>query len=257
VAKVPIDTDASDDTEAFSVGKAFHLCLEMTMHELDGFTLADCRKFVMHEGFGLDESHVLMIFAMLAKYKDIHEQAGLKAIAVETPIDTPDFYGIVDAILQDEKGGWWVSDSKTAASYSPSLDATLPFHPQLNLYANYHFVLAETLDLVAEQFKGCRYRLVTKSKLVQKTTESTQSFLARLSGSVRGFDFVLPKDRLDHMATVTSHMQAKRHIDTFKNEEAYPPSYGNCMSYFRPCEFWSRCHGCNISTTPELEVFKS
>ena len=256
VAKVPIDEDASDDTEAFQVGKAFHKCLEDTMHVLDGYTYDRCNKVVTEE-FDLDATTTPMIFAMLGKYRLIHAQAGLDCIAVEQPIDTPTFYGIVDAVLQARDGSWWVSDSKTASSYSPSLPPTLPYHPQLNLYAAHAGDLAKVLCLDPEKFKGCRYRLVTKSRIAMKKSEGLQNYISRLGESCRGFDFVLPKEIMVPAEVAAQHLAAKRHIDTFKDAEDYAPNYGSCMNYFRPCVYWGQCHSTIHSKSPELKVFTS
>jgi len=244
IAKVDIDPDAEESTEPFDVGKAFHQCLEDTKHELAGFSYADCKKVVVDK-YKLDEStHLPMIFAMLGKYKSVHEKSGLKAIACEICIDTPEFYGFVDVVLQDQDGGWWLGDNKTASSYSPSIIPGLPRHQQLNLYAAHAPYIAAKLCLDLAAYKGCRYLITTKSKIARKKGEETKSYIARLSESVKSLDIVLPAAAMAPEVAYSVHAEVVAKIKKSKGKEAdYAPNFGNCFSYFRNCEMFSRCHG--------------
>lgn len=255
IAKADIDPDASEDTEALRVGKALHQVLEDTKHVLDGVTYAAVAATVA--AHGLDEGeHTPMIYAMLSRYKVMHAKAGLTALHCEVPIDTPEFYGIVDVVLGDSGGGWWIGDMKTAAGVSQMLLPTLASHPQLSLYAAHKDVLAGSLGLEPEKFKGCRYRLITKSKLIRRKGEEAAAFIARLSGAVKAIDFILPKERLQMHGAFEALLDARLKIQASGDKvEAFPQNYGNCTAYFRFCEYYSRCHGAPASKAGEAIAF--
>lgn len=257
IVKAPIDPDSEADTESLLVGKAFHKCLENTRHKLDGFTLQQCRDIVVGEFELLEDQHLPLIFSMLKKYKIVHEKAGLKAIACEVEVSTDKFYGFVDVILQDSSGAWWIGDMKTAANYSRSLIPSLPRHPQLSLYAMHAAQIAKFLDLDPESYRGCRYRLTTKSKASKRLDEPIPKFIERLSSVVQSYDFILPKGVMAPDRVSVSHHMAKSFIDSHKEETSYMPNYGNCMAYFRPCEWWSQCHGKPFSEMMNIEVIGS
>lgn len=250
VAKFKPDPDVEDDQEALQVGKAFHQILEDTRHNLTGLAYAAVEATVKTYDLLNPNHHGPMIFAMLAKYKAMHALAGLKVLACEHVIETEAFYGIVDVVLEGDDGGWWIGDMKTAANYSASLIPTLPRHPQLSLYAAHYKELATALDLDPEKYLGCRYRLATKTKLRRKDDEAVGAFIKRCLASVRCMDIVIPKESMAPADALGVHTAAAKFIAKHKKAEAYAQNYGNCMMWFRSCEFWSRCHGkCNSDMT--------
>lgn len=254
------DPDVEEDYEAFEVGKAFHKVLEDCRHELSGVTYDQVLKTVSEFKVENVQATAPMIFAMLGKYKAAHAKAGLKAVLCEQAIETDTFYGIVDVVLTDAEGGWWIGDMKTAASFSPTLVPTLPRHPQLNLYAYHYEILAAAAKLDPKKFKGCRYRLSTKSKLIQRKTESVAEYIGRLSGAVDAYDFIIPQDIMAPEEIYGLHKGVKDYIDIHKKgllPTRFPQNFGNCTQYFRPCEFFSRCHGKCNSELKTLEVVTS
>lgn len=260
IAKTPIDTDVEDDVEALQVGKAFHKCLEDTKHDLEGVTGKWVRDTVLGFGGLTEEFHYPLIFAMLSKYKEMHRKAGLKVIACETTVETAAFFGIVDVVLLDAGGSWWLGDMKTAGSYTPSLIPSLPRHPQLNLYAAHYHEIAKAMGLSPDNYRGCRYRMTTKSKLNRKDGETTEAFIARLAKAVKSIDFILPKEVMNPVEIVAVHKQAKEYIEAtkgFLDPTYYSPNYGNCLQYYRSCEYWSRCHGARNTDMMSLESISS
>lgn len=252
VNRTPIDSDASTDTEPFSVGKAFHKCLEDCKHDLKGYTFKD--TVVVVSSYGLDPDRFApLIFAMLGQYKKVHEKAGLKAIACEVMVATDSFYGFVDVILQDKDGGFFIGDMKTAGSYSPLMVPTLLKHPQINLYAAHYKEIAFKLGLDPEMYRGCRYRMTTKSKLIQKKGEGLEAYIQRMGEGIKSYDFIMPKEQMDPSNIVAIHAHTKEFIDEFGTEEVYGQNYGTCLQYFKPCEYFSKCHGRNF-TEMNLEV---
>lgn len=257
ILNTPKDADTDEDTEALRVGSTFHKCLEDTKHNLTGYGLADVDKVVKE--FGLDSGqHTPLLFAMLKRYKQMHDRAGLQAIAFEVPISTPVFYGIVDVILMEPlTSRWYVGDTKTAASFNPSLIPTLLRHPQISLYASHHKELAEKLGLNPEDFAGCRYRLTTKSKIARKASEETMAYVNRLAKVIKSIDFILPKERMSNDAAVM-HAAIKAEIDSKQGrEELFVRNYSACMNYYRPCPYYSSCHLKTFSELQEIESVSS
>lgn len=259
ISKVTIDTDASEDYEAFSVGKAFHKVLEDTMHELDGLSLNQVMKTCLE--FELDpDQYAPMILAMLSAYKSMHKKSRLKAVACEVTVETDKFFGIVDAILTEPDGHWWISDSKTTASWRDHTIATLPRHPQLNLYAMHFPDIASIVGLDHTLFRGCRYRVTTKSKLIQKSSELLPAYIERMRAGIESHDYILPLEIMEPESIYHTHNVALEMIEAgkiSKDPKEFHPNFGNCYSYFRPCEFWSRCHGKNFSDMKNLGVVSS
>lgn len=251
VARVPIDSDATEDYSAFNVGKAFHKALEDTNHNLQGFThaqcIAVCAQFDVTDG-----DDVAMIYAMLGRYKELHALEDMKVIACEVVIDVPEFYGITDVVMQDIDGALWIVDIKTAATFQQSMLATVSSHPQLNLYAKYFDQIAYAVGLKDAPFGGIRLRTTTKSKLIRKATETVPEYIARMSKGIKSNEIVVPKGALNVEAISTQHLAAFSKTSTAKAEdiEKFPCNLGNCMSYFRPCNYYSRCNKHNFSEPP-------
>lgn len=254
IGKSAPDDDASLDTKAFMVGKAFHKVLEDCKHELAGIKLsaiADTCKT-----FELDDDESIMVGAMLAKYKDMHGKAGLKAVACEIELQTPTFHGFVDVILQGPVG-WWIADMKTSASFNPTILATLPSNLQLNLYALHAALISEMGGLDLKAFRGCRYRLTTKSKLIRRASEGVAEYYQRVKSAVKSFDFVIPADLLQPEKTFDIHSEVFKHAQKKKKESQYSQNFGNCMNYNKPCEYWSKCHGFKFTEAPKLETIEA
>lgn len=254
VAKVAIDPDASEDYAAFNFGKAFHKALEDTKHNLSDYThaqaIAVCAEFGV-----VEPEDVAMIFAMLGKYKQLHAIDNLKVVACETIIDTPEFYGIVDAVMEDKDGVLWIVDIKTAATWQVSNLSTASSHPQLNLYAKYYDVLAYGIGRKDAPFGGIRLRTTTKSKLVKKASEKMPDYILRMMLGIKSNDLAIRKGDLNVERISAMHLAAHAKTSTAKpcDADKFTPNYGNCMSYFRPCNYFSQCHGRTFSdTSPSL-----
>lgn len=254
VKKEAPDPDADKDTVALRLGSAFHKVLEDCKHELSGVSLSDVVKVCL--GFELDTDTAALVYAMLSHYKAVHEKSGLKAIACEVQIALPTFFGYVDVVLQAADGGWWIGDMKTASTYSPLLMPQLASHPQLSLYAAHRKVLAEALGLEVGKFLGCRYRLATKSKTQRKPGEGDAAYVGRLRKAVRAYDFAVPAAILKTAGPVQALVHASDKIAASKEKEAYPTNYGACTNYFKPCEYWSQCHGRTVSEAGEGVTFE-
>lgn len=241
IAKHPIDSDVPPDWDAFNIGLSFHKALELTNHELQNFSLIELAGIIKE--FNLDqEYHLPLVFAMLGKYKKLHILSGLKVLSTELQIETDFFFGIVDAVMQDVDGKWYIVDMKTASSYSPSLIPGLPNHPQLNLYTYHYPLIAKMLSLDDRNFGGCRYRLTTKSRIVRKISEPDGDYIGRLSKSVMSYEFKIPVASMQPAIVYQSLLK----VFSFTTrpemlESEFPQNLGSCMLYHKPCEFWSHC----------------
>lgn len=240
VAKIAPDRDYDDDQTTFNVGKAFHKLCEDSLHDID--TVKDSQIRGILELYNLDpDDYWLMIKAMLRSYHATHVKGGMRVIACEVEIETPYFFGVVDVVLQDASGDWWIGDLKTAASFVEAQIPNLFSHPQLNLYAAHSPIMAQKLGLDIKNFKGCRYRVTTKSKIKRKSTESDEDYLFRLMATIRSVDVLLPIERMIHRNVYQMHKHVRSEIS--KGEAAvYPRNYGSCFQYYKPCQFWSQCN---------------
>lgn len=251
IVELPADPDAEQDTEALMVGKAFHQVLEDTRHNLKGVTIGQVLKTCLSYEL-TDENTAAMIWAMLAAYKRTHEASGLTVLECEKIIETPTFYGIFDAVMAGPEG-WYIVDMKTAASWSPdSLLGTLPTDPQMALYAAHAPLAAEFFNLSMRDFKGLLYRAAIKMRVVRKADESLNDYALRLSKISRCYEIQIPASAVKASVLMAEHSQAVREIqtkieaslgDVAAAQEKFPRNRTNCMSYFKPCKFWSQCHG--------------
>ena len=245
IAKTPHDSDYVDDVESLKIGSAFHKVCENNLHNLNKLKYSEVADVcVEHE---LDHNtYAPLIYAMCLKYRETHNDSKLKVEAVEIEIHNDGFLGYVDAVMSD-KNGYWIADLKTSASYRSDIVPTLNMHPQLNLYAAFAPYLAEKLKLKGK-FLGCRYRLTTKSKIKRKDKEDTKAFVQRLMLSIVSHDIVLPIETMKPSAILDIHNNVSRQILLNGGyEEAYCRNYNSCYNYFRPCQWFSKCHGVNYS----------
>lgn len=230
------------DTEALDIGKAFHWVLETKSHNLNGLRYQEVIGSCLDHN--LTEDYAPMIFSMLSSYKEMHENSGLSVIACEIEVETKSFYGFVDAVMLDENGGWWIVDMKTSASYSKMLQATIPRHLQLNLYADNANVIADKLNLSLKDFEGVRYRLTTKSKLKRKDGEGVKDYLGRLSSVIKSYDFPVQVSDLDMAGAAETHEWVSKAIGKRKKEaSSFVCNFNNCTQYYRACEYFKHCHG--------------
>lgn len=240
------DDDVDQDVEALNIGSAFHKVLEDTRHYLKDLSYQTVLKVATDHAVA---DAAPMIFAMLSHYKAMHEASGLAVVACEVEVETKEFFGIVDVILKDLENNWWIGDMKTASSYNPAaLHPTLGRHPQLNLYAFHAAHIGASWGLEPNKYRGCRYRLTTKSKLIRKRDEELGAFIGRVSNVVKSYDFPVLKEAMDPEGIYDLHTRVREEIDiSGKLQANFLQNFGNCMQYYRPCDFWSACHGKNCS----------
>lgn len=253
----PIDTDSSEDTEAFTIGKAFHKCLEDFKHNLKGFTLQNCTDVCA--SFGIEDTDtVCLIFAMLGKYKKVHELTNLSVVACELEVSTPLFFGVVDVVMYEPDVGFWIVDIKTAGSWMENTITTAAAHTQLSIYSKYSKEIAFAVGMPDVPFAGCRLRVTTKARLKRKADESDSSYIVRLTGSTRSGDIIIPASIIMTDVVSSAHEAAAKKIMGAKPEdiEKFPQNFSNCFSYFKPCSHHSKCFKCNYTEMPKVTVLE-
>lgn len=239
VAGTKKDPDCRDDFTAFNVGKAFHQILENTMHQKSTVEMIEevCVFYKVEE-------HQAMIHAMVLKYLKVHKKSGLDCVGCEMELLNDIFIGFVDAVMKDDKGGWWIVDLKTAAMVSPLTFAKLGTDTQLNLYASFAPQIAEYYGLDLNKFKGARYRVTKKSRLKRKASEEYNDFVRRVFAGIESYDAIIPLKVMDPDKAYRKHKALHTMSMAYRGNEYTPmPNYSYCDSFFRPCEYFSQCHG--------------
>lgn len=245
------DFDAEANYDAFNVGKCFHYVLEENGHSedrLEELLAKGCKAFNV-------ESSESMIHAMLLRYLQIHQRSELEVVKCELALENEEFLGFIDVILTDEAGYWWIADLKTAKFFKPEEAVRLPEDVQLNLYCSFYKDIAKVLGLDPKKWMGARYRVTTKSVLKLKANESYIEHVLRTAKNVKSYDIVVPKKLMQPKETYQEHLRLHQKSLQLRNHEILPErNRSHCMSFFKPCEFWSQCHGGHCFTESEGRV---
>lgn len=254
VLKTPKDADVTEDAEALQIGKIFHKVLEDTYHK--DVLAANLQEYCQIAGF--EEDLMALIHAMAYKYVKLHKQSGLEVIACEAKIETPQFLGYVDVVLKEADGSWWIGDLKTAGRLGDDLLSRLHYDNQLNLYSNFHGMIAEQLKLELEKFKGARYRATTKPRLKRRAGESYQAYVTRLYESVQSVDIIIPLEKMRPAEAWEDFVESFEKTERLRSGVEKPKkNFSYCHNYFRPCEYWSQCYGDTFTALKESLTIKS
>lgn len=249
VAKTPLDSDYDDDSEALVIGKSLHFILESTKHskpeKIDEF-LKLCT-----DNFKLSEDNYALVHAMTLKYLRLHKASGLECVSVEDRISNEYLTGFVDAILRDKKGNWVLMDLKTASTLNQTLVARLPNDTQLNLYSYFAPELAKRHKLDLKKFKGCHYRVITKSKAAPRAGEDRLKFTARILELIKGYDIFIPIEKMNPEKFMGEHRRLWDESMLIRDSNEACQNFTACESFYRPCQFFSQCHGKNFSELKE------
>lgn len=242
------DNDANRDTSHFNLGTSFHWILENSMHKKPDSISKDLEYSV--QNLGLKEEDTGLLHAMILQYLRLRKQGDFEAVACEYKIDAATTLGYVDLIEKRPNGEWTISDLKTAATFYESKIAELSKDRQLNLYGSYYREIAEAYDLDPEKFLGCRYLVTTKSKAKQQAKESYNDYVMRLveKKSVKSFAIFIPKALMDFEGTRAEHEALYERSMQLRENKADPSqNFTYCQAFFRPCDYFSQCHGLTYS----------
>jgi hypothetical protein len=240
VLKCEPDEDYSEQTDAMDLGKVLHKCLELCKHDLNGFKYPQLITEIEEYESLSPDTHGPLIWSMLRRYKHLHESVGLKPLHIELELTSKKEYtGFVDLVLEEEKG-IWITDIKTAAWASKFLPSRLSRDPQLNLYVHYYNKIMKPQKPIL----GCRYRVCTKTKLKRKKDESLKAYANRIYDSINSIEYVIPIEAMNPEEIVeTTFKKARARQKALYKDGVATKNFGYCDSYFRPCQFWSKCHG--------------
>lgn len=242
VDKVDKDIDAEDSTTAFDIGKAFHKILEDSNHQKPKAITEDLKACA--EEFNLDETQVALVHGMVLRYLRGTKGNGFKVVKCELKVEDPYVLGFIDLISKREDGSWVIADLKTAKSFYPTTRNALPRNRQLNLYSYFVPEIAKALNLEVDKFMGISYRVTTKPGLKQKKKETYEEYVLRIADSAKFYDCFVPKDQLRPEQFYQQHVRLYQIAQDLHSGKRPPiRNYNYCDSYFRPCEYWSRCHG--------------
>jgi hypothetical protein len=147
--------------------------------------------------------------------------------------------------MKDSDGKLWIVDIKTAASLNKFLEQRLPRDRQLNLYA---------AKAKLENLAGCKYRVITKPKLKRKEDESFKAYADRISKSCKAVEYSIPIEAMDPEYSANEFKQLVRIQKGLQKGKEPLRNYGYCESYFRPCEYWSKCHNSKFSDVSKVDV---
>jgi hypothetical protein len=231
------------ESDALSVGKAFHYIQEQSRHEKT--RLADYIEYCKtSEDIKLPEDKAGLVAGMCKAYWAFHAQSGTKIVDVEYKISTDHVVGYIDAITLDDQGKWYIEDLKCYKGFYPSSVVGLSRDQQLNLYAYHAADIAKTYKLRLRDFGGAGLRIVTKSSAKQKGTEGLRHYSDRLAKLIKIYRVIVPAEDLDPEAAMAEHENLQL-IANNLHAQAYEPSrnYGSCLNYFSPCQYWSKCYG--------------
>ncbi len=243
-------------SDALAIGSAFHSILERSLHEKPASITAELARCTADPDIGLDEEDQALVHGMVLRYLRLHKKSGLRVLAVEVEIKSDDFLGYIDAVMEDSEGKWSIVDLKTWGSLTDAQMRQLPKDPQMNLYGSKMALVAEQLGLLPENFVGVRWRVAVKSTSKRKKTEDYGTYVKRLADDhLRAVDIFIAKEKLDCEGRLDIHKRLWEKSERLRAGVEKPiKNFGNCYSYFRACEYFSRCHSGLFSEPADVEV---
>jgi len=252
VNKYKPDSD-SLRSDALEIGTVFHAMLEYTMHSP---TIPKDYFVELLQKYQLSHKKA-QIHAMLLKYLLLHKKSGLECIHCEYEIVHPFASGYIDAVMVDPKGLWYIVDLKTAARLSETLLKRLHNDYQLTLYSLFKSEMVKDLKLNKDKFRGVRYRSTTKPTLIRRSTETYVEYVKRCVKQIRSIDVLVPPKELNRKGIMETHKRLYDLSQKLRSGALTPlKNFKACDDYFRPCDYWSRCHGSNFTESPELRMLE-
>lgn len=238
IYNTPPDSDY-EESDALGFGKAFHQTLEVSLH--NNFVKEVCMEAMVEHK--VHEADLGLLLAMGKRYVKLHKLSKLKAVKCELKLETPEYIGFIDVILVADNGEWWLGDLKTTSRFDQNLLARLPKDDQMNVYSHFAEWIAPQFGLDVEKFRGCRYRAVTKPKIVQKGKETPEEYAERVAEKVEVYDIEIPIEMMNPKAAWNSILESHARSLELQQGEAPKRNYNGCISYFKPCRYFSQCHG--------------
>lgn len=269
VLKAEPDADIPEDMGAFAYGKVLHGVLELCQHERLRFRYEMIEELMRKEGVDPFNAEVKYGVAVcIDRYFTLREKTKLKIVGFEVEIGGEDIIGYIDFVAIDVNGNWMIGDLKTTSMPNKNMYPRLLKDSQLNLYAAHAGQVAEKLNLDLNKFAGCLYCAITKPRTVIKPNENVMSYVTRATCDVT--EIQIPIALMNPEQAMKDILSLKQVAENLTEETAMC-NHSNCFSYFRICNFYSKCHGVSYTecmeslntytqanaidmTLPELEV---
>ena len=255
VAKTTKDSDSDRDDSHFHIGTAFHEILELSMHKKPANIVHDLENCV--QAIGLKEEDQGLVHALVLQYLRHRKMDDFEAVVCEHKINDENIIGYIDLVEKRPNGDWCISDLKTAATFYENKVAELARDRQLNLYGSYYKEIAKIYDLDPDKFIGCRYLVTSKSKAKQQKKETYSEYVMRMVNKklVRSYAIFIPKELMTLDEVKSEHLELHKKSMSLRSGEVPEKNYTYCMSYFRPCDYWSKCHGFEHSAlSPKIQI---
>ncbi len=110
------------------------------------------------------------------------------------------------------------------------------------------------LGLKVEMFAGCKYRVVTKAKLKRRDDDTFKTYSDRFYKSVKALEFTVKVEDLEPNRIMEDFDQVRKlQIQLMGGRKKPIRNYNSCDSYYRPCDYWSRCHATHYTDDPVVE----
>ena len=99
------------------------------------------------------------------------------------------------------------------------------------------------LRLDIKDFAGCRYRVTTKPRNKVKPDDTYSTYNTR--ATLESFDVEIPLLSMAPGEILTQHEKLQQAASNMHDSPDLLPMCNrqSCFNYFRPCEYWSQCHG--------------
>lgn len=245
-----------EEGDALAIGKAFHWIIEQTEHKKPKKIVPMLKACTENDDILLPKEYYPLIIGMVHSYTKYHAESGHIIIAIEELIEDPEFMGYIDAVVYDSKGYWWICDNKTFAYFSPSQVAQFASHIQMNVYAAHTAQIAKKYKLNLKKFRGCRLFVTTKPRTKRKKDETAKEMAERLKDLCATWDVEIPIKYMAPESHMDNHRRLHKRSIELRSGDVEPfRNYDYCMSYFRPCQYWSNCHGDTYSNgTKKIKV---
>lgn len=233
-------------SDALSIGSAVHYILEHSMGGTPKDILADIEHCFTDKDILLPEDKRYLVHAMVLKMVRLNKHIGNTPVLAEPEILESWFKGYIDLVeVEPDTGIWWIVDYKCLKSFYPARDSVKLYRdPQMNMYAAKSDIVAKLAELDPKKFGGARYRVVTKSSAAMQDGESEVGYVKRLLDATKAYDVKIPVEKMATSDAVALHKKLHKKSLALHKEGAKPVrNYNSCMDYFKPCEYWSHCHG--------------
>jgi len=216
----------------YRFGSALHKILETVRWDYKGCTQDLIMKTA--EDYNLDEEDAAKIAAMLRCIFAWFIDSKYKIIGCEIKFDTNIYHGVVDIILEDAEGHWYIADLKSASHIDENLPSLLISDVQMCIYHEASEKIAREIHLDINKYKGLLYLQCKKPLERLKKGEDYISLTQRCTSLINPI-YIDTTKRIPVTAYESLIEQAEEGI-ALCNTNA-------CIEFHNPCEYFSSCHG--------------